>query len=127
MSTLSESMQRNPVAYFSGVSVPLTPDVSEEIIRKFLERFDGSIQGPLPRIEVTVAHSEHAVEENALIEALAQLSEDVYDANPDLHREDIIEDIVQCGDDPAAFIKYVLESSQFSVLLSAVREPLKNY
>jgi len=125
MSTLSESMQRNPVAYFSGVSVPLTPDVSEEIIRKFLERFDGSIQGPLPRIEVTVAHSEHAVEENALIEALAQLSEDVYDANPDLHREDIIEDIVQCGDDPAAFIKYVLESSQFSVLLSAVREPLQ--
>lgn len=117
-------MQRNPIAYFSGVAVPLTPDVSEEIIRKFLERFDGSIQGPMPRIEVTVAHSEHAAEENALIEALAILSEEVYDADPALHRDDIIREMVGCGDDPAAFIKYILESSQYSVLLSAVREPL---
>jgi len=124
MSTLSESMQRNPIAYFAGVAVPLTPDVSEEIIRKFLEEFDGSGAGPMPRIEVTVAHSEHAAEENALIEALAILSEEVYDPDPDLHRDDIIREMVDCGDDPAAFIKYILESSQYSVLLSAVREPL---
>ena len=99
MSTLSESMQRNPVAYFSGVSVPLTPDVSEEIIRKFLERFDGSIQ-PLPRIEVTVAHSEHVAEENALIQALAVFSQDI-DGRPS------IKDKLNENPSVATFIKYV--------------------
>lgn len=117
MSTLSESMQRNPVAYFSGVSVPLTPDVSEEIIRKFLERFDGSIQ-PLPRIEVTVAHSEHVAEENALIQALVVFSQEI-DGRPSI--------IDKLDENPsvATFIKYVLESDSLDDTLHSIKVPLQ--
>lgn len=82
MSTLSDAMKKNPVAYFSGTSAPIEKDHSEIILQKFLEecqRRGDLLPAPprgqyRPEVRVTLASYVHKKQEKALIEELAKWS-----------------------------------------------------
>ena len=75
MSTLSDAMKKNPVAYFSGTSAPIEKDHSEIILQKFLEecqRRGDLLPAPprgqyRPEVRVTLASYVHKKQEKALI------------------------------------------------------------